>query len=255
LRLRLIELPVPHSPDEAEGIVLEAAGIRPLPDVFFIPELFSTGYVLDRLPGLARGEGPDPLPAISSFCAGSGVWAVAGTLPVRTSRGIVNRLHVIGSDGSVAHSTEKVHLFRQMGEDRVFAPGIPSGTFETPWMRAGAVVCYDLRFPELSRRLTLAGAEILFVPAQWPEPRMELFRCLLRARSAEAQVFSAGCNIGGEHLGVRFGGGGGVSSPSGSLLEYDDMAMGVRDFTVEPEEVPRARRKIDCLQDRRPEVY
>lgn len=253
--LRLVELPVAKHSGEAEELVLEAAGISPLPDAFMVPELFTTGYVLDSLPALALKVGEAPLPGISSFCRERGVWAVAGTLPVMTSRGLVNRLHVISGSGDVVHSTEKVHLFRNMGEDSVFTPGEPSGVFDTPWMSAGAIVCYDVRFPELSRRLVLDGAEIVFVPAEWPEPRMELFRCLLRARSAEAQVFFAGCNIGGEHLGVRFGGGGGVSAPSGNLLEGRDVAQGVRDFTIDPEEVPRMRRRIDCLRDRRPEVY
>ncbi len=253
--LRLLEQNIAGTPPEAEEQAVEAASIRPLPDLFMLPELFTTGYVLDRLPGLALDGDADPLPLVRAFCEREGVWAVAGTLPVSTPRGIVNRLHVVSGEGAVVHCTEKAHLFRLMGEDSVFTPGSLSGTFVTPWMEAGAVVCYDLRFPELSRRLALAGGRMLFVPAEWPEPRMELFRCLLRARSAEAQIFTAGCNPGGEHLGVRFGGGGAVSSPSGALLQWRDVAPGVRDFDIDPEEVPRVRQKIDCLSDRRPEVY
>ena len=253
--LRLVEQQIRGTPGEAEEQAVEAASITPLPDAFMLPELFTTGYVLDRLPSLALDAAAEPLPLLRAFCAREGVWAVAGALPVSTPGGVVNRLHVISGGGAVVHRTEKAHLFRLMGEDSVFAPGSPSGAFRTPWMEAGAVICYDLRFPELSRSLALAGARILFVPAEWPEPRMELFRCLLRARSAEAQIFTAGCNPGGEHLGVRFGGGGAVSSPSGALLPWRDVAPGVRDFEIDPEEVPRVRQKIDCLSDRRPEVY
>jgi len=255
LILRLVETPVPPSPAEAEEIALEAASIRPLPDVFVLPELFTTGYALDSLPGLASREGEPILPLTRAFCAREGIWAVAGTLPVLTERGIVNRLHVISPDGSIAHTTEKVHLFRQMGEDGVFTPGSPAGVFRTPWMAAGAAVCYDIRFPELFRALTLGGARIVFVPAEWPKSRIELFRCLLRARSAEAQVFTAGCNVGGEHQGVVFGGGGGVAAPSGALLQGRDAAAWTTDYDIDPEDVPRMRRKIDCLSDRRPEVY
>ncbi|MGB4082235.1 MAG: hypothetical protein WBK62_03185, partial [Candidatus Fermentibacter daniensis] len=70
-----------------------------------LPELFTTGYALDSLPGLASREGEPILPLTRAFCAREGIWAVAGTLPVLTERGIVNRLHVISPDGSIAHTT------------------------------------------------------------------------------------------------------------------------------------------------------
>lgn len=48
-----------------------------------------------------------------------------------------------------------------------------------------SIICYDLRFPELSRGLALSGAKVLFVPAEWPHPRVEHWRILLRPRAIE----------------------------------------------------------------------
>ncbi len=76
----------------------------------------------------------------------------------------------------------------------MFTPGMPSGVFDLDGVTVGASVCYDLRFPELFRRLALMGAELILVPAQWPEARQDLFRSFLRARAGEAQIFVAGCN-------------------------------------------------------------
>jgi predicted amidohydrolase len=255
LRIRTVELPVPKSPEGALEAFLDAASAGPRPDVVVLPELFSTGYVLERLPALAVTEDGMRESLAPRFSREYGCWLFAGTWPVMTESGLKNTLFVFDPDGNLAHRTEKAHLFRQMGEDSVFAPGTPSGVFDLGGTPAGSVVCYDLRFPELSRRLTLAGARIVFVPAQWPEARQDLFRCLLRARSAEAQVFFVGCNIGGEHLGVRFGGGGGVAHPSGDLVKPEETRDGVKDYIIDPADVGRMRQKVDCLRDRRPEVY
>jgi predicted amidohydrolase len=255
MRVRTIELPVPPDPPGALEVFLEAASVAPVADVTVFPELCTTGYVLDQLPSLALEEGSLAALPASGFCRANSCWLIAGTHPVRSGRGIVNRLAVFAPDGSLAHTTDKVHLFRQMGEDSVFMPGYPAGPFDLGGTRAGAIVCYDLRFPELSRRLTLAGARIVFAPAQWPESRQDLFRCLIRARSAEAQVFFVGCNIGGSHLGVNFGGGGGVAHPSGALLEPLSVAEGVNEYSIDPGDVDIMRKKIDCLRDRLPDRY
>jgi omega-amidase len=255
LRIRTVEMPVPKTPERALETFLDAASAGPNPDIVILPELFAMGYVLDRLPGLAVTADAMLGSPAAAFARERKCWLLAGTWPVMTGSGLRNTLFVFGPDGGLTHRTEKAHLFRQMGEETVFTPGTPSGLFDLGGVPAGSVICYDIRFPELSRNLTLAGAGIVFVPAQWPEARQDLFRCLLRARAAEAQVFYVGCNIGGEHLGVKFGGGGGVAHPSGSLLDPVEKRGDVTDYLVDPADVGRMRKKLDCLRDRRPEVY
>jgi predicted amidohydrolase len=255
MRVRIVEHPIDDEPDAVLGRYLESAVVEPAPDVCLFPELFTTGYVLDQLPDLALDPGEVEGMPFATLAAGHDMWLIPGTLPVRTGRGIVNRLHVYAPDGRLVHTTEKVHLFRQMGEDRVFTGGRPGGTFSLGEVSAGAIVCYDLRFPELARDLALDGCRITFVPAQWPAARRALFRCLLRARSAESQTFTVGCNLGGSHLDVDFGGGGSVAHPSGELLEPEDIAGDVRDFCIRPADVDAMRGKLSCLDDRRPASY
>lgn len=255
MRLRLVELPISGDPETSMDRFCEAAATSPTPDLALLPELFSTGFVLDRLPALAHA--PEDLPGLlpARTAAAASMWLAAGTLPVRKGGLPVNRMAVFSRTGALAYTTEKVHLFRQMGEDTAFLPGSSGGIFDLEGLPAAGIVCYDLRFPELARRLTLAGAELLLVPAEWPSGRITLFRSLLRARAAESQVFVAGCNLGGEHLGVSFQGGGGVAHPSGNLLKAIDIAEGISDYLLEPGDVADMRRKIDCLADRRPEEY
>ncbi|MCK5840584.1 MAG: carbon-nitrogen family hydrolase [Candidatus Sabulitectum sp.] len=253
--IRLAELPVAGDWDFCMARAVHSVGITPKPDVIVFPELFSIGFVLDKIPELAIREADLRGHALSKAALAHGVSIVGGTLPVRTSRGIINMLPVWDSKGQLIHTTEKSHLFRNMGEDSVFTAGTPSGVFQINGITAGASVCYDLRFPELFRRHTLKGARIIFLPAQWPEPRIELFRSFLRARAGEAQVFFVGCNLGGDHLGVRFRGGGGIASPAGKMLKWMDTGEYLRDFDVDMNEVDIVRNRIACLEDRRPEIY
>lgn len=253
--LRLVELGIEGSQEENMEKFMKAAVISPLPDVAVLPELFTIGYQLDRIPDMAFS--PEDLDQLmpAHYAEENNIWLVAGTLPVKLSDGVVNRMPVYDTDGRKVYSTEKVHLFRQMGEDRAFIPGKCGGTFDMDGKQAAGVICYDLRFPELSRRLTLSGAEILFVPAQWPGGRRELFRSLLRARAAESQVFVVGCNLGGEHLGVIFNGGGGVAHPGGQMLKGSEISEGITDFVIDLDDVREMRTRIDCLSDLRPEEY
>ncbi|MCD4706644.1 MAG: carbon-nitrogen family hydrolase [Candidatus Sabulitectum sp.] len=253
--IRIAELPILGDWNTCMERAIHSMGLTPKPDVIVLPELFQIGFVLDEIPGHAiTQEDINSLP-LAEAASELGVWVVGGTFPVKTNRGIVNLLPVWDNSGELIHTTEKVHLFKNMGEDSVFTGGKPSGVFNLNGVTAGASICYDLRFPELFRKHTLNGARIIFLPAQWPEPRLELFRSFLRARAGEAQVFFVGCNLGGDHLGVRFRGGGGIASPAGEMLSWTDVDEFVRDFDVQMDEVNRVRSRIACLEDRRPEMY
>lgn len=255
--LRIIELPISATPGITFEAYRNAALLEPLPDVVVFPELFSVGFDLKRIPDMAYDEEEISNLGFADLAIEGSFWLAGGTVPVcRPDGRIINRFHMWNASGKIIYTTEKVHLFRQMGEDTVFSAGHSSGTFDLDnIIKAGAVVCYDLRFPELFRKLTLAGAELIIVPAQWPDKRKELFLAFLSVRAAEAQVFVAGCNIGGDHLGVSFRGGGSVAKPSGEILEFSEVSEYVKDYSIDSAEVEEMRSKLDCLADRRPEEY
>lgn len=255
LVVRLCELPIGGDPDRCMKRAVSACVKAPVPDVAVLPELFTIGYRLDRIREAALTPSDLQKLPLARAAGSAGVWIVGGSFPVRTSRGIVNTMPVFDPGGRLVHTVEKIHLFRNMGEDTVFSGGSPAGVFRMGGITAGAAICYDLRFPEVWRPMALGGARVMFVVAQWPKPRRKVFRSLLQARSAEAQVFTVGCNLGGDHLGAQFRGGGGVSSPSCDFIRGVPVSPGVRDFEIHPGQVDTERNRIDCLADRRPEVY
>lgn len=253
--IRLAELPIEGNWNQCLEQAAGASELKPLPDVLLLPELFTIGFALGSIEQNAIDIDELIELPLAEAAKSNGVWIAGGTFPVRTARGIVNMMPVYSDHGELVHTAEKTHLFRNMGEHKAFVPGNPTGVFDLKGVKAGASVCYDLRFPELFRKLALQQAKIMLIPAQWPQARNSIFRSFLKVRSAEAQVFTAGCNLGGSHLGTVYNGGGGVVSPSGSFIHSNELTAHIRDFLMDPDEVEKERQRIDCLLDRRPEVY
>jgi predicted amidohydrolase len=116
-------------------------------------------------------------------------------------------------------------------------------------------ICYDLRFPELFRGYALGGARLIVIPAQWPAPRIDHWRTLLRARAIENQCFVAGCNRVGTDPDNTFGGASAVIGPWGELLVEGGDQAALLVARITPAKVDEARRRIPVLSDRRPDRY
>ncbi len=171
-------------------------------DMLFTPEM--AGY-LDRNRARAaetlRSEADDPvLAAVREAVVRHGLWVHLGSLPLKEEGGDgrwVNRSFVIDGKGEIRARYDKIHLFdvdlatgESWRESAVYRPGEKVAAVETPWGRMGLSVCYDLRFPDLYRALTNAGATMLLVPAAFTVPTGEAhWHVLLRARAIEAGCF------------------------------------------------------------------
>ncbi len=117
------------------------------------------------------------------------------------------------------------------------------------------MICYDLRFPELSRALAVAGARLLLVPAQWPVRRLEAWLLLARARAVENELFVAACNRVGADGDALFPGHSMVVDPWGRALVEGDDREGLLIARADLREIQKARRYLTVFEDRRPEAY
>lgn len=164
-------------------------------------------------------------------------------------------------DGKALGSYRKAHLFSPHGEDRMFAAGETPLVADTKFGRVAVVICYDLRFPELLRELALTEAELLLVPAQWPEPREQHWNVLARARAIEQQWFVVGTNRCGVEASlvsdqdIIYPGNSLIVAPTGEVLSEGNGEAGVVAAELRLKEVPIMRRAIPVLKDRRPEFY
>jgi predicted amidohydrolase len=217
-----------------------------------LPEMWSTGYDYKHLSQLAA-ETPRVLAAIGEVAARAQL-VVVGSLPEKADSRIYNTAFVVDC-GRVVASYRKLHLFSTMGEDRFLTAGDHLQVVPTSVGRLGVAICYDLRFPEMFRKLALEGAEILCLPAEWPKPRQEHWRTLLRARAIENQFFVAAANCCGLQGNLDFFGMSLLLSARGEVLaeaaETETELIATFDFA----DLAAYRSQIRCYHDRRPDLY
>jgi len=225
------------------------------PDVIVLPEMWNTGYCGGRLRELADEGGERTLAMMSDFCRRHRVNVVAGSIALRRGSAVTNTSLVIDRNGELAASYSKIHLFRLMDEHLHLTPGDSAGLAALDGVPVGVIICYDLRFPELARKLALAGAQLIVVPAQWPEPRLAHWRILLQARAIENQMAVVACNRVGASGADRFPGHSMVVGPWGDILAEGGGGEEIIRAAIDLEEVSAARRTIPVFADRRPVHY
>ncbi len=222
-------------------------------DLVILPEMWLTGYAYRRLDELAKAT-PESLERVGVLAKRNGYF-VAGSWAERADDGnLYNTACIVGPDGRVRARYRKVHLFGPMKEDRHFVRGRAVTVANLEFGRVGIALCYDLRFPELARKMALAGAELLLYPAQWPEVRLGHFHTLLAARAIENQLFTAGVNRAGRSAAIQFGGGSTVISPRGEVLAQLGPEEGFLEAEIDLDDVAAARETISYLSDRVREV-
>lgn len=217
-----------------------------------LPEMWSSGYDYKRL----RKHATETPRVIEELCRKSAELnlVVVGSLPEQEEDKVYNTAYVIDR-GELVGSYRKLHMFSTMGEDRFLSAGDRTLVVPTSAGRLGIAICYDLRFPELFRKMALEGAEIICLPAEWPKPRQEHWRTLLRARAMENQLFVVATNCCGVQGRLDFFGMSLLLSARGEVLAEggDADTELVADF--DRQEMIDYRAQIRCYDDRRPEIY
>ncbi len=187
--------------------------------------------------------------------AGSFVERLAA--PGAEGRVLANTSVVFSADGERLAVYRKIHRFGfGSGEpvlmeagDEVVTVAVPAGSGS---VTVGLSTCYDLRFPELYRRLLDAGSQLFVVPAAWPLARVEHWRLLGRARAVENQCVMVQCNTGGTHAGTTMGGRSQVVLPIGEVVaEAPDNGEHVLSIDVDLTVVDASRDAFPVLRDRR----
>ncbi|PPE75956.1 apolipoprotein acyltransferase [Solimonas fluminis] len=223
-----------------------------------LPENFAFMGARER-DKLAHAEPPGQGP-IQEFLATISrelrLWVVAGTIP-QAAPGDPDRVlaanPVYGADGSLAARYDKIHLFdvevpggESYRESNSIRPGEPNAVVAgTAVGKVGLSVCYDLRFPELYRRLAAEGAEILCVPSAFTARTGEAhWETLLRARAIENQCYVVASNQWGEHAGGRRTWGHSmIVGPWGEVLACQDDGAGV--VLARPDRAAQAKLRQD----------
>jgi nitrilase len=249
----------------ARALVGEAAAagakLAALPEYFcFMGADDRDKLVLAEVPG----EGPIQS-ALSAAAREHRVWLIGGTLPMRNGDPdrVLNACCVFGPEGQLVVRYDKMHLFRydngreRYDEGRVLRAGSEPASFEASGLRVGLSVCYDLRFPELYRRLTFAPAQrpcdLLAVPAAFTYTTGRAhWELLLRARAVENQCYVIAPAQGGTHeTGRRTWGHSMIVDPWGEVLGVRDEGPGVVVANLDTARIAGVRSQLPALEHRR----
>ena len=217
-----------------------------------LPEMWSCGFAFRELNELARRT-PEVVEEMGRLSAEFGM-VLVGSLPEPDGDRVCNTAYVLDR-GELVGKYRKIHLFSLMNEDRSFSGGDSWLVADTHLGRIGVFICYDLRFPELARRLAVEGAEILVVPGEWPKPREEHWRTLLRARAIENQLFVIAANCCGVIGKLDFFGSSLIIGPKGELLAAGGYENCEPTALLDFAEMENWRQQITCFRDRKPQYY
>lgn len=218
-------------------------------DLILLPELWEVGP-------FAVAENVDHAVPMETWCQhmsdlAPGRTLHAGSFLERDGEDLYNTSVVFGPDGTVLATYRKVHLFGfDSGEAATLSAGTRVVTLETPLGVTGLATCYDLRFPEMFRALTDAGATSVLIPTGWPTQRIARWSLLTAARAAENQAWMIGANTLGVSNGVPMGGHTMIANPWGDVVG-DLVQPGVLLMDLDPGFPAQVRAEFPVLRDRR----
>jgi predicted amidohydrolase len=233
-------------------------------DLIVFPELITSGSELGvRFTELAQRVPGPTVNLVAQRANEYGVYIAFGMVTKEKVESVLyNSSVLVGPDGELVDVYNKIHL---RGEERMaFREGYKLPVADTEVGTIGMMIGYDLAFPEVARSLTLDGAELLIVMANWEAGQIDEWKTYVRARAYENAVFIAAANRVGEDVTLTFGGESMVVGPRGqiyaSLAEETDPDTGapLEGFTVariDLDEVRRFREEYQFIQNRQPAMY
>ncbi|MDQ0416831.1 putative amidohydrolase [Croceifilum oryzae] len=225
------------------------------PHVIVLPELWTTGYDLERLHEISDPDGECTRSLFTQLAKKYQVHIVAGSIPKKTEAGITNTLYAFNREGEIVNEYNKAHLIQLMDEHLYLTAGSRIEPFMLDDVVSAGFICYDLRFPEWIRKAILAGAEVLYIPAQWPIQRLSHWRSLCIARAIENQCYVIACNRTGSDPNNQFAGHSMVIDPWGEILAEADEKAAIIQVEIDTDQVKKIRSTIPIFTDRRPEIY
>jgi predicted amidohydrolase len=172
-----------------------------------------------------------------------------------------NTFYYIDSNGETVARYSKVHLFSVFEEDKYLQAGNKLVVADTKHASIGCSICYDIRFPEVFRFCALAGAQLQFLPAAFPHPRLEQWQTLVRARAIENQNFiiavnqSEAPNSEETNADAVYFGHSMVVGPTGNILYEAGCQAECAIVDIDLSEIETARASMPCRDERRADLY
>jgi predicted amidohydrolase len=204
-------------------------------DLAVFPEAYLTGYCVsttEEACGIAIAPGSEALQKLQAACDEIDILAIVGF--AESVDGKLYNSAVLLEPGKAPRTYRKTHL-PELGLDKFVEAGQALPVFDTRLGKIGILICFDLRPPEATRVLALAGAELIVLPTNWPVGAEISAAHIGIARAAENRVFVATCNRVGEENGFRFIGQSKIIDLTGKVIaaagDEEEVIMGDIDLS------------------------
>ena len=248
IQLAMTDQPKEKNVEHAITLVDQA----PPSDLILLPEIWPCGFFsFDRYKRDSEGiEGP----IVSTFKEAARkqkCHIFMGSMVEKDGGQLYNTSILLNPAGEIAARYRKIHLFGYQSEETaILTPGEDVIVADTPWGKSGLSTCYDLRFPELYRRMVDEGATFFLVASAWPMLRLEAWRLFNRCRAHENLAFLISCNCAGANQGKTYAGHSMIIDPLGQLLAEGSDEEQFITAEINPGQVEVIRQEFPALEDR-----
>jgi len=266
MKIALLQTPV--TADKAENLRNACAQVKEAAqkgaELVILPEMFNCPYTNACFSRYAEPRGGDSWLTLSLCAAENRVCLVGGSIPEEEDGQVYNTCFVFGPDGRELARHRKVHLFdvafeggQVFRESDTFTPGEDVTTFSFGGMTFGLCICFDFRFPELARLMTLKGVQALLVPAAFNMTTGPLhWETMFRQRAVDDQVYTLGVAPARDARGPYVSYGNSIlCDPLGQVLTRADADPCILYGELDPAAVESARRQLPLLKARRCDLY
>lgn len=227
-------------------------------ELIVFPEMTDTGYSMPVIRSHANDWNNGFVTGLQEIAKKLSIAIVAG-VSERSGSSIYNSQVFVNADGNISAKYRKTHLYAvaPVEEQTCFAPGEEFSTFSLGHLRFGFSICYDLRFPEMYRKLaTQHKVNAFIISSAWPFPRDEHWRVLITARAIENQSYVIASNRVGKDNDLWFCGSSAIVDPRGVIVAAAsaDREELIR-ADISEELVRSVRSRVGSLAHRREDLY
>lgn len=251
-----------ESMQTAEMFIREAAANGA--EVISLPEMWNCPYSNDYFRKYAEAADGETVEFLSGLAADLGVYLIGGSIPELDGENVYNTSFSFDRNGEIIGKHRKVHLFdidvkggiRFMESDTLTA-GQDMTVIDTEFCKVGVAICYDVRFPEWFRKMTLAGAKLIILPAAFNLTTGPAHWDLtMRARALDNQVYFAANSPARDEEGpYQAYGGTCIVDPWGQFISHAQEKECVVYGDIDIEKVDSVRQQLPLLKHRREELY
>jgi len=221
-------------------------------DLILLPEIWNVGYFsFDRYIPESESYNGETISHMRAKASEKGVYILAGSIIEKENDRFYNTTFLIGPSGEILGKYRKIHLFSYGSkESQLLTRGEEVSVIQTKIGTFGLTTCYDLRFPELFRKMIDSGANIFLIVSAWPYPRLEHWLLFNRARAIENQAYLISSNCVGTNRSIQFCGHSMIVDPWGTILASGGDEECIVKAEISLKKVEDIRKKFPALKDR-----